>query len=106
MNKIWNDVYRKNYHKSLDYRSFQFKQVGSCLRTEFQHKKPQFQYRLFQDCSFLYLSSGCKPIRGDAIPLPFVPRLVLSQRGRLYRVYRAVLSLREQLYRVVLSQRG
>jgi len=27
MNKIWNDVYRKNYHKSLDYRSFQFKQA-------------------------------------------------------------------------------
>ena len=27
MNKIWATVYQKNYHKSLDYRSFQFKQA-------------------------------------------------------------------------------
>ena len=27
MNKIWRDVYKDNYHKSLDHRSFYFKQV-------------------------------------------------------------------------------
>jgi paired amphipathic helix protein Sin3a len=27
MNKIWATVYQRNYHKSLDYRSFQFKQA-------------------------------------------------------------------------------
>lgn len=26
MNKVWNDVYARNYHKSLDHRSFYFKQ--------------------------------------------------------------------------------
>ena len=27
MNKIWRDVYKDNYHKSLDHRSFYFKQL-------------------------------------------------------------------------------
>lgn len=27
MNKVWRDVYAKNYHKSLDHRSFYFKQL-------------------------------------------------------------------------------
>jgi paired amphipathic helix protein Sin3a len=27
MNKIWRDVYKDNYYKSLDHRSFYFKQV-------------------------------------------------------------------------------
>ena len=27
MNKIWRDVYQDNYFKSLDHRSFYFKQV-------------------------------------------------------------------------------
>ena len=26
MNKVWKEVYSKNYHKSLDHRSFYFKQ--------------------------------------------------------------------------------
>lgn len=29
MAKMWQKVYDQNYHKSLDHRSFYFKQVGS-----------------------------------------------------------------------------
>jgi len=33
MNKIWRDVYKDNYYKSLDHRSFYFKQVDMCAMT-------------------------------------------------------------------------
>ena len=28
MNKVWREIYEKNYYRSLDHRSFHFKQVG------------------------------------------------------------------------------
>ncbi|CAL2231520.1 unnamed protein product [Prunus armeniaca] len=35
-NKVWADIYAKNYHKSLDHRSFYFKQQG---HKELKHKR-------------------------------------------------------------------
>ena len=34
MNKIWSRVFENNYHKSLDHRSFYFKQVRSLLAAQ------------------------------------------------------------------------
>eukprot|EP00961_Rhodomonas_salina_P243827 3294749-Rhodomonas_salina.4 len=32
------------------------------LRCEIQHKRPQFQHRLYQECGFLCLISGCMQV--------------------------------------------
>eukprot|EP00961_Rhodomonas_salina_P103220 1388448-Rhodomonas_salina.1 len=33
---------------------------GAALQAEIKHKKPQFQYNLYQECGFSYWMSGCK----------------------------------------------
>jgi paired amphipathic helix protein Sin3a len=49
-NKVWAEIYAKNYHKSLDHRSFYFKQQDSkSLSVKCMHT--------FYTCEYFYSSS-------------------------------------------------